>query len=427
MGLMTDSGRPDPGDGRPRGHESRDLEELAVESIVADLDSAHEELRVAEEELKTQQEEIDRLLMQNQADEMWQERLITSLPVAVLVTDSDGRIKSANSAACAMLGLTQVNLLRKPLQAFIGADDRLEFRRALSRAPLEGAGRSLPCAIQPRDAPALQAELMVARGPDAGEEYPRIIWIVLPATEETIGRRRDSGIAEALSELTVLSARTDHAHYLSEVARICGDVIAPAAAISVTVGPPADPSVLASDSKVAQGMDALQMQTGEGPCQESWESGRLVLTNRLNEDERWPELARLAAPDRVESVLAVPVLLGDEPVGVVNAYATEPDAFVDLDVHTAELLASAVAAVIHQVNEHERLTGLTGQLEEALTSRAVIDQAKGIIVARYGCDPEQAFQRLVRVSRNQNIKLREVARILVEQAQHPPRKAPGSP
>ncbi|MGH3317521.1 MAG: ANTAR domain-containing protein [Nocardioidaceae bacterium] len=422
---MADSGRPEAGEGRPGGTDD-DWNQLALESMVSDLDSAHEELRVAEEELQTQQEEIDRLLRQNRTDELWQERLIANLPVAVLVTDREGKVKSANGAACAVLGLTQMNLLRKPLQTFVAAEDRQEFRQALSQTQREDRGRSLVCAIQPRAMPAVRLELIVARGPDADERDPRVIWIMLPAPADASGGHGDARIAEALSQLAVLSARTDHSHYLTEVARICGQVIAPAAALSVTVGPPADPTVLASDSKLAQDMDALQIQTGEGPCQEAWESRRLVLTNRLDDDERWPYLARLAAPERVESVLAVPVFVGDETVGVVNAYATEPDVFAELDVHTAELLASAVAAVIHQVNEHDRLTNLTQQLEEALTSRAVIDQAKGIIVARYGCEPAQAFQRLVRVSRNQNIKLREVARMLVEQAQHPPRNPPDS-
>jgi PAS domain S-box-containing protein len=425
MGRMADSGPPGAGDGRPDGLDDGDWTKLAVESIVTDLDSAHEELRVAEEELKAQQEEIDRLLLQNQTDAVWQERLIANLPVAVLVTDDEGKVRNANAAACAVLGLTQVNLLRKPLQTFIAAQDRQEFRQALSHTYRERLGRSLVCAVQPRGTSVLRVELIVAPGPD-DDHNPRVIWIMLPAPETGSAGRGHSSIAEAFSQLAVLSARADHSHYLTEVASICGQVIAPGAAISVTVGPPVDPSVVASDSKLAQGMDALQIQTGEGPCQAAWESGRVVLTNRLGADDRWPNLARLAAPDRVESVLAVPVLVGEDPAGVVNAYATEPDAFADLDVHTMELLAAAVAAVIHQVDEHERLTNLTTQLEDALTSRAVIDQAKGIIVARYGCDPEQAFQRLVRVSRSQNVKLREVARILVEQAQHPPRKQPGS-
>jgi PAS domain S-box-containing protein len=424
MDNMTESGRPGAGDDRSDGTD-RDWNKLAVESIVSDLDSAHEELRVTEEELKAQQEEIDRLLRLNQTEELWQERLITNLPVGVVVTDRDGKVKSANSAACAVLGLTQMNLLRKPLQTFVGSEDRQEFRQVLSQAHREGRGRSLVCTMQPRGGPALRVELVVARGPDGEAREPRVIWIMLSGQDAARHSPHDSSIADAFSQLAMLSARSDHEHYLTEVARICGRVIAPAAAISVTVGPPADPSVLASDNQLAQSMDALQMQANEGPCQEAWESGRVVLTNRLDEDDRWPDLVRLAAHDRVASVLAVPIQIGDDPVGVVNAYATEPDTFVDLDVHTAELLASAVASVIHQVGEHDRLTNLTGQLEDALTSRAAIDQAKGIIVARYGCDPEEAFQRLVRVSRNQNIKVREVARMLVEQAQHPPRKSPG--
>ncbi len=152
MGTMTASGRPGAGDDRPDGTEG-DWKKLAVESIVSDLDSAHEELRVTEEELKAQQEEIDRLLRLNQTEELWQERLIANLPVGVVVTDRDGKVKSANSAACAVLGLTQMNLLRKPLQTFVGAEDRQEFRQVLSLAYREGRGRSLVCAMQPRGAP----------------------------------------------------------------------------------------------------------------------------------------------------------------------------------------------------------------------------------------------------------------------------------
>jgi transcriptional regulator with GAF, ATPase, and Fis domain len=185
----------------------------------------------------------------------------------------------------------------------------------------------------------------------------------------------------------------------------------------VTVGAPTEPRFLASDSTTAQIMDALQMRADAGPCQEAWETTQVVVCRSLADDDRWPRLTELAAKHDVASVLAVPVLVGDEKVGVLNGYATEPDAFGGLDIESAELLASAVGAVIHQVSERDRLTELAAQMEEALQSRAVIDQAKGIIVARYGCDPDQAFKRMVRASRNHNIKLREVARLLVEQAQ----------
>lgn len=416
-GLVTEN-YPHAGGGQARWPEGSDLDRLAVESIVTELDTAHEELRVAEEELQTQQEEIDRLLGHSHSDEWWQERLIADLAVAALVTDREGRIKTANAAVCGLLGISQATLLLKPLQAFVGTEDRPAVRRALSRTLAEGRGRSLMCAIQPRTGSAQRLKLVVSCGPDVGPDRPRVTWIMLPREAPSSGGHVEK-VAEALSRLAVLTSRTDQRQYLNEAAQICAEVFAPDVAVSVALGPPANPSALGSDSMLAQGMDGLQIQAREGPCQEAWEQRQVVVTHRLADDSRWPELARLAAPNEVASVLAVPVHVGDEPVGVINAYATEPEVFVDLDIHAVELLASAVAALIHQVREREHLTTLAGQLEEALTSRAAIDQAKGIIMARYGCNPDHAFQRLVRVSRTQNIKLRELARVLVDQAQQP--------
>ena len=76
-------------------------------------------------------------------------------------------------------------------------------------------------------------------------------------------------------------------------------------------------------------------------------------------------------------------------------------------------------------DEIERLTALTGQLEEAMASRPVIDQAKGVIVAQTGSDPERAFRRLVAVSRTRNVKVRDVARAIVVRAQRPRRGRSG--
>jgi AmiR/NasT family two-component response regulator len=76
-------------------------------------------------------------------------------------------------------------------------------------------------------------------------------------------------------------------------------------------------------------------------------------------------------------------------------------------------------------DEIERLTALTGQLEEAMASRPVIDQAKGVIVAQTGYDPERAFRRLVAVSRHRHVKVRDVARAVVVRAQRPGRSRMG--
>ena len=85
------------------------------------------------------------------------------------------------------------------------------------------------------------------------------------------------------------------------------EVIAPAADVSVTIGPPADPRRSTPTAPSPSELDGLQMQAGEGPCQSAWDTRELVLTADVRTDERWPALTELVAPTEVASVLALPV------------------------------------------------------------------------------------------------------------------------
>jgi GAF domain-containing protein len=196
-------------------------------------------------------------------------------------------------------------------------------------------------------------------------------------------------------------------------------VIAPGADLSVTLGPPTDPHSLDSTTQLAQHYDGLQMRAGEGPCQSAWESAAIVLTDDLSTDPRWPGFTDLAATAGLASVLAVPVRSDEKVLGVVNAYATEPAAFARLDVALAELTAYMVGQVLHRVETIRGLTELVANLRQALSSRSVIDQAKGILVARHGYDPETAFHVLSEQSQHRNVKLRVLASQLVAEAQRP--------
>jgi PAS domain-containing protein len=387
-----------------------ELSKLAVESLLSEFDTTEEELRVAQEELQAQQEEIDRLLTSQKSAPWWQGLLVSALPVAVIISTPEGIVKSANGAACLLLGVAQPYLLGKPMPAYLEPADRSRVRHALSEAARGDDRRALSCTLQPRNGPTQHVQIVLSHEREAtaadATESPaaaeHVCWVLLPTADTSAPHHDSAQMAESFARLAMLAQRGEHTRYLTEIADICQDVIGPAASVSINIGPPIEPDVLGADRKLAQRIDALQMQAGHGPCQRAWERGEIVVCNNLTTDPRWPELA-------------VPV--GGDPLGVINAYATEIDAFTDFDSHTGELLGSAVAAVIDQVNEHDRLTQLSGQLEDALSSRAVIDQAKGIIMARYGCNPDEAFQRLVKASRNKNIKLRELARILVERTQ----------
>jgi PAS domain-containing protein len=428
MGPMSASAGPADRDDRADETAEAELSKLAVENLLSEFDTTEEELRVAQEELQAQQEEIDRLLSTQQSAPWWQGLLVSRLPVAVIISTPDGIVKSANAAACLLLGIAQPYLLGKPMPTYLGPTDRSRVRRALSEAARGSGSRTLTCTLQPRTGPTHQVQIVLSHDAETTAAIPaekpgpageHVCWVLLPLADTSAPQHDSARIAESFARLAMLAQRSEHSRYVTEIADICQDVIGSAASVSINIGPPVEPDMLGADRKLAQRMDALQMQAGDGPCQQAWESGEIAVTDNLATETRWPELADLAAAESVASVLAIPVPVGGEPLGVINAYATEPDAFAGLDSHTGELLGSAVAAVIDQVKEHDRLTELAGQLEDALSSRAVIDQAKGIIIARYGCDPDEAFQRLVKVSRSKNVKVRELARMLVMRTQRP--------
>lgn len=105
-----------------------------------------------------------------------------------------------------------------------------------------------------------------------------------------------------------------------------------------------------------------------------------------------------------------------ETIGVLNLYAPSADAFDSHDIRIAGLFGAAPAAVVEDVRERDGLRQLGRQLEEALASRAEIDQAKGIIMARHGCSADEAFTRPVTVSRNTDTKLSDLSSRLVRGA-----------
>jgi GAF domain-containing protein len=140
-----------------------------------------------------------------------------------------------------------------------------------------------------------------------------------------------------------------------------------------------------------------------------------VVVDDVRADPRWPRLRSVWEGSPVASVLAVPVITRDGPAGGLNCYRTTPGAFTESQAQAAEVLALAIGAALDAVGETVRLRGLAAQLDRALESRAVIDQAKGIVMARRGCSADDAFAHLAALSQQRNVKLRDLARALVEQ------------
>ncbi|HET6735372.1 GAF and ANTAR domain-containing protein [Mycobacterium sp.] len=154
----------------------------------------------------------------------------------------------------------------------------------------------------------------------------------------------------------------------------------------------------------------------EGPCITCTESLRPTVSGSLGSDGRWPHFGGRVARLGVHSALSLPLIVDDQVVGAINAYARARDAFGEHAVQLGSQFAGSAAVSVYNAQLLTKAQERTNQLQRALGSRAVIDQAIGIIRSRSGATAEQAFDRLIRISQAENIKLYAVAERLVEEA-----------
>ena len=163
-------------------------------------------------------------------------------------------------------------------------------------------------------------------------------------------------------------------------------------------------------------IDGIQYGIGEGPCITAAAEGRTVRSGELGEDPSWPSFGPRAAALGVHSVLSLPLILGGEVLGALNVYAHRPDAFTDHAATLGEVFALSAAVSVHNARVLTQAQRLAGQLQTALTNRAVIDQAIGILISRQGGGADEAFAALRGMSQSQNVKLAAVAERVVDEA-----------
>ena len=166
-----------------------------------------------------------------------------------------------------------------------------------------------------------------------------------------------------------------------------------------------------------QTIDTLQYdKLGEGPCITCIQTRRPAVSGSLGSDRRWPRFGGSVARMGVHSVLAMPLTVGDRVVGSINSYAHSKDALTEHAVQLGSQFASPAAVSVYNAQLLASTQLRTSQLQHALRSRAVIDQAIGIIRSRSGGTAEDAFDRLTRISQREHVKLADVAEQIVDEA-----------
>jgi GAF domain-containing protein len=164
-------------------------------------------------------------------------------------------------------------------------------------------------------------------------------------------------------------------------------------------------------------IDAVQYhEFHEGPCITCMQSQRSAVSGSLGSDDRWPRFGGRVARMGVHSALSMPLMVGEQVIGAINAYSHHRDAFAEHAVQLASQFAGPAAVSVCNARLLADARDRTSQLQRALVSRTVIDQAIGIIRARTGVGADEAFDRLTKISQTENTKLRVVAERLVEEA-----------
>jgi GAF domain-containing protein len=167
-----------------------------------------------------------------------------------------------------------------------------------------------------------------------------------------------------------------------------------------------------SDPQVPD-IDQRQYEVDAGPCVESLRTGEILQIESTAADRRWPEFSRDCLDHGIHSTLSLPLTVDGDTHGAINFYATSEDAFGPRELRTASSFASRAAVVLANAAAYWTARSKAEQLETALATRVMIEQAKKLIMDSLACDDETAFSHLVQRSRDENRKLREVAEDVV--------------
>jgi PAS domain S-box-containing protein len=377
------------------------------DALVQDLETAYEELRVADEEIRTQHDAITRLVESHQGLRLQHERTMAILPVPIVVTDMQGVIRSVNAAAAMLVEARVGRLLGKPVFSLFATTDRHELRRQVSTEARQGLVMRHAATLRTRTGDALAVEVAACvRFPGAGDG--EISWILL-AGGDRVPPRPDS-VAHSLTQLAMLpQGVVTRSEVLQSAVAICHEGLGRAADVSIVLGSPLEPVDVHSSSLSAQAWDGAQVAGGEGPSESSFREGVTTTSTDLRSDHRWPRLAA-RLPDGDVGVIAAALKPGDQVAGTLTAYVV-PGA-IDLE-ETVELLALTLGGVLHELELRDELQRLEDEMRRALSSRAVIDQAKGIVMANRGISAEAAWEHLVHLSSVNHVKVRDVAEGIV--------------
>ena len=227
----------------------------------------------------------------------------------------------------------------------------------------------------------------------------------------------DDDLAESLAALSRLSAaRLTLEDLLTRVATYAVRAIPGADGAGLTLIEADRADTIVKSEPFVQVIDDIQYGLGEGPCVSAAALGATMRSGSLGGDSRWPRFGPRAGRLGVHSVLSLPLISADAVVGAMNVYAHVRDAFDERSERLGELFAVPAAIAVQNAQILAQTQRLAAKFQAALTNRAVIDQAIGILMSRSGISADEAFSRLRVLSQQEHAKLSAIASGIVQEA-----------
>jgi transcriptional regulator with GAF, ATPase, and Fis domain len=226
---------------------------------------------------------------------------------------------------------------------------------------------------------------------------------------------REQRIIETFVELAdTMVDQFDVVEFLHRVAQHCVTLLDCAEAGLLLADASGALRVMASSSERVDALDVLQCQNEEGPCFECYHHGRPVFSENLEADHgRWPAFVPVAVESGFLSMQAIPMRVRGRTIGALNLCRAVPGRIAERDLPIGQGMADIAAIALLQQPTTRATRDVTQQLQSALTSRVVIEQAKGVLAQQEGIAVDVAFTRLRAHARAHNQRLSDVAHGLV--------------
>jgi len=198
----------------------------------------------------------------------------------------------------------------------------------------------------------------------------------------------------------------------TKLCALATDAIAGCDSTSITMLERGEPRTPAASDEISLLLDEVQYRTGDGPCLAAIRHRGAEVTS-VGSEQRWPDFIVAARQRGVTAVLSTPLCADEHVLGALNMYSRSVDTFDEAAITDAALFADQLGVAVARATYLHEQHALASHLQRALETRAVIDQAKGILMAQERCSPDEAFDILRRASQRENRKLHAIALELV--------------